>query len=1513
MATNRVRTLEFLPEIFQTPTNAEFLAATLDQIVNPPNVERIQGYIGSKFGYGINAKDYYVVEPTKTRTDYQLDPGVVFTKTNESTATDFITYPGIIDALKLQGGVTNNNQRLFQSQFYSWDSFANLDKIINFNQYYWLPDGPPAVTVASATVFSTNEYIVTDLANGYNIRGAGSAGGSINPILTLLRGGTYTFAVNQASQFWIQGAPGVTGYSPTQPNLYTRDVYGVTNNGATQGFVTFTVPSKTAQDEYNFPGNNLVDVVSTTSFANVNGQLLSTVNNIDGVTALDGLRVMFYNDGIPNEVGYVSTFFGETSFDTNSNDLVSPVTYTVSGCNTSEFTLASGDTADLVVGQTVTFDNPVFGGITGGQVYYIHSITSNATFTISSVLDAVLPLTLTAGSGSMTVNVNQGLYEEGFYTNVNENFYRIQYVGDPSDPTLRLIPDGTIPTEQRIIPQLGIQWISLPFYRNQAGIISLIPYLSAPLSTLYYQDGTSPDKIGVIRIIDSNFTNTLNVTTEILGKKNFTSTNGVIFTNGLKVIFDGDVVPSSYLEGEYYVEGVGSAIELIPTTNLQCPETFTLDTYIPYDTLAYDIGNYDINLYVPLDQDYITIARNSINRNAWSRSNRWFHIDIINATASYNNNSEIPSIYATAEAKAKRPIIEFYPNLRLFDSGAIGKKSIDFIDTKTTDALSTVADQQNYYPDIEVYTDNTGTITATPSNLVSASSLVPGTTYRISSTGSTTDWNIVAGTVGLTYLVGNKIVCAASGTGDGEAVPLVTSTTISIDAADITGKFQVGMYITDSTNLLPNNTQITSISGTTTLTLGVSWETPAQVYGTTVASFVASDNTVNNYALFPGSRVVFAADTDPEVRNKIYISNFSVVYPFTTPVITLTVAEDGLVLPDEQVSVTRGYTNQGTTYFYNGIEWNQAQQKVTVNQAPKFDIFDANGISFGDKTVYASSSFAGCTLFAYGLGAGLDDSILGFPLRYSSINNVGDISFDVTLNSQAFNYVSGTNPITQKVNTGYVYNYTSGGERIRQLGWETAIAPSTQYQLFNFDFDPANPPATYICDVAMTPMPATGEAGWPTIQVYINNIYQDPANYSYVVGENTTTVTLNIDLIESTVVQILLLSTQVSETAYYTVPWNLNNNPFNTDIETANVGDIRGQYQSIFYNNPNTTGQVFGANNYRDLGDLVPYGTAIIQNSASLVLPGVFLRKPDHNLFNALQFNSREYIIYKQLIVDTVNNADYSQRYTPAQMLNLALDQITASKSEEQAFFWSDMLPSKAPYRSNTYTFANSLDTSIYPLTQVYNFSSANYNGVLVYLTTTVNNTTVQTQLIANVDYTISTDSPSLTVTTNLQAGDKITINEYNQTYGSYIPNTPTKLGLYPAFIPQVILDSDYLQPTYFILGHDGSYTKLYGEYNPETGILTDFRDQVLLEFETRIYNNLKLSTIVPIKRYEVIPGFFRDPTYSTTEFYEIYGPAFLNWIGQNRIDYKTQFYNKYDAYTFNYRGAGNKINKKPI
>ena len=1459
MAT-RIRTLNFLPEIFKTETNAQFLAATLDQLVSQPNTEKIEGYVGSKFGYGINANDYYVTEPTKIRTDYQLDSGVAFLKENDTTATDFISYPGIIDSLKLEGALTDNNNRLFNSEFYSWDSFTNLDKIINFNQYYWLPTGPERVVVATDIVYNAAAYVVQSLPNEYLISSETLTTPSSNPTLTLLRGGTYTFAVSQTTQFWIQGEPGVTGYSPTQNNVQTRDVYGVDNNGARNGLVTFTVPQKNALNEYNFPAGPTIGVVCNLPFSQVNGALLKSIGGIDGVTALDGLTVMFYNTGEPDEVAYVNQFYDQTTYDEDGG-----------------------------VAYDATVDYP----------------------------------------GSSIFNYN---YEGGYYTTVNQNFYTITLLGDQSNPQIQLTPSGPIPNNQIITPLFGNEYANRNFYRNTIGTISALPYNSAILDRLYYQDGSNPNKVGILKIVDSNVTNTLNITTQILGKKQYTAPNGVVFTNGLKVLFQGDIYPESYNNVEYYVEGVGTAIELIPVTTLVTPGLFSEGTYIPYDTLAYDVGNYDSSLNVPVEQDYITIARNAISKNAWSRSNRWFHIDVILATAEYNNSPALVTQLTTLANKAKRPIIEFYPNLRLFDSGAYGKAPIDFIDTRNNDAFSQVAGKTNYYPDVAGYTTynaiiapvtgNITTKTATSTTAISNEITLSNVTgVHVNDTivfGGTVFGGIVSGTTYyITNIIGSNITVStlkqgtnlslttSSGTMTTSIYPY--STTITIPTNDATGLFEVGQYISDSTTLLPTITFITNVTiiGSDTV-ITVSWYNQSIIGATSVASVVTADTPLSNYALFDGSRIVFAADDNLEVRNKIYVSHFSTITGSSTPIITLTEAENGLVLADEQTAVYRGYNFRGKDFYFDGLEWKAGQQKTNVNQPPKFDVFDTNNISFGNSEYYLGTSFTGCTLFSYGIGTGANDSVLGFPVRYSSVDNVGDISFDVTLNSQTFNYVSGTTPITENVNTGYIFNYITRIDYVRELGWQTAVSPSVQYQIFEFNWTILNPTNDFVCDI---PAVYSLTTNWPLVQVYINNTYLPSSAYTVTTTNASTTVTIADVSAVDTVVQILILSDKVSTTAYYETPINLNNNPFNTDITTANIGDIRGQYQSIFFNNPNTTGEVFGPNNYRDLGNLVPWGNRIIQNSASLVLPGTFLRKQNHNLFNSILYNSRQYITFKNLLIDTVNNTDYGSYNTASVMLDDALDKMNAAHTNSDSFFWSDMLPQKAPYITNIYSFANSLDISIYPLSRIYNYATANYYGIIVYLI----RDGVKSQLIKGVDYTISSDAPSLTVTKDLLQNDQIIINEYNQTYGSFAPNTPTKLGLYPATIPGVTLDTAYFIPTYFIVGHDGSYNKLYGEYDPVTNTLTDFRDQVLLEYEIRVYNNLKLSNTIPIQEYEVLPGFFRNTGYSYAEFLQIYSESFLNWVGQNRVNYKTQVYNGNGQYTYNYSKSGNRINGEPI
>ena len=294
------RTVDFLPEIFQTPVNRQFLSATLDQLTQEPEFKKTQGYIGRRVGPGVNPNDRYVVELDKTRADYQLEPSVVSLDADRQKIKDVITYPGLLDALKIQGADVQQQDRLWTSEYYCWDPFINFDKFINFSQYYWLPDGPDAVDISSTSVPLTDDFEVTRTDLGYEF--SGLAGN--RPTIYLLRGGSYTFQVNQApNKFWIQLEPGVNGKLAATPNISSRDVLGVGNNGDDVGTITFDVPQADAQQfYYDLPSAGSVDLLTTdiTVFdinnVYLNDFLAAYPNGIDGITSLNQKTIIFTTD-----------------------------------------------------------------------------------------------------------------------------------------------------------------------------------------------------------------------------------------------------------------------------------------------------------------------------------------------------------------------------------------------------------------------------------------------------------------------------------------------------------------------------------------------------------------------------------------------------------------------------------------------------------------------------------------------------------------------------------------------------------------------------------------------------------------------------------------------------------------------------------------------------------------------------------------------------------------------------------------------------------------------------------------------------------------------------------------------------------------------------------------------------------------------------------------------------------------------------------------------------------------
>ena len=1385
----RVRTVEFLPEIFQTSTNRQFLSSTLDQLVQEPSFKKTQGYIGRKIGPGVNPTDAdYVVEPTAERVNYQLEPAVVFKVPDTDTVYDAITYPGITDALKLQGADVTRSDRLYGSQYYAWDPFVDYDKLVNFSEYYWLPTGPLSVNVTGGIIPVKNNITVTRNTGFYSF----SEVEGQNPVITLVRGGSYQFDVaqnkkntvtyrvtNQGNKAYIinyQPNPAITlvrgntyiftlsidGNYPfwikTIASTGVVNPYnnGVSNNGAYDGTVTFTVPQ-------NAP--NTLYYSSQTS-----AQMQGTFNIIDGEP---GTGPGFYIQAQPGVEGYMPETPNISSRDVlgviNNGEDLGTVTFNVPTKTAQNFyyTLTAIDPVDLLSQIKFNEINNVYvddflakyptgiDGVTDLEnrtlVFDIPSLEGTGVDVDTSIAGGWLRTTFYSPTyaADPTPGYNQEPYDlTTSIVSLNERYsvWQIQFNTDGDGRQYMTLSVKIEVNEfEKFKITFGTQWSSTQWYRSDNSYFEQIPLLTAVLDTVYYQDGLDPTLVGEIRLIDPTLETTLDVDT-IIGKKQYTSPNGVQFTNGLIVQFRGNITPESYANNEYFVEGVGEAIVLVPITDMVTPEKYTESVSVSFDVLPYDIGNYDVSANQPAQQDYITINRASPDRNAWSRSNRWFHRQVLEASASYNNSTPLLDL----AARARRPILEFQAGTKLFNSGTAGKNAVNIIDFTTLDAFS-----------------------------------------------------------------------------------------------DVNG--------------------------------------------------VLNNYIIDGYTLVNGSRVIFAADTDPAVRNKIYTVNLispdTVLPLIAEPIINLTVADDGDVSYDNLTVCLDGATLQGKSFWFDGLTWQEAQEKTSVNQPPLFDVF-VDGHSLADINYFPSSTFRGSKLFSYAVdSAGVADTILGFPLRYLTINNVGDIVFDNNFYTDTFVYVQNRVSLTEQISQGFVHRYTDRVIYNRKIGWATAPYQNATYQQFQFTY--TGQPLLLdvrVRDQIIDPyVPQT----YPVLKLYVGSKFRDPSTYTYTQTDFTTIINVDSTVAIGETIIVLALSDQVSDVAFYQVPSNLENNALNQDPSTVTLGTVRTHYETICQNLITIQGTINGSNNSRDLGYIAPYGLNILQQSAPLTLTGYFLRDQNYEFFSALEFNSREYIKYKTQLLDIVAARDWGTQ-TSAQILTNAVALLTAGRTEASPFYWSDMLPARTVYASTTYTHTP-ISTNTFNTSRVYDFNSSNYYAVLVYVNGRL--------LTLNFEYTVATDAPTITITAPLAVGDTIIIQEFDTTVGSYVPNTPTKMGFYPAYRPQIYVDTTYITPTTVIQGHDGSITVAFN----------DIRDEILLDFETRIYNNLKIHSTLPIKTVDIIPGQFRTTEYSLSEVTDILSADFLTWVGSNKLDYSAQQYIATNPWTYNYSQSSNKLTGAPL
>ena len=534
-----------------------------------------------------------------------------------------------------------------------------------------------------------------------------------------------------------------------------------------------------------------------------------------------------------------------------------------------------------------------------------------------------------------------------------------------------------------------------------------------------------------------------------------------------------------------------------------------------------------------------------------------------------------------------------------------------------------------------------------------------------------------------------------------------------------------------------------------------------------------------------GQRIIFAADVNPFIQNNVYQVDIVKIGNFYKLILLPT--SDSVPDIGNSVLVFQGTSYGGTTWHFDGSTWVYSQQHTSINQAPLFELFDNNGISFSDRKYYLSN-FNGNKIFGYSINYNNPiDPVLGLQLEYRNINAVGSFLFK--------NYFADTNIAIS----------------INNVNTETIPQSLTNIKI-----------------------------GSKFI-----NIWNTSTDHNILINDST---------------------------GYYNVPLSLTNNPLNGVVSNFTLSDLSEHIQT---------------------------NTRLIINATPIAFAMNFIGKKEHSVINAINKSSALYNYFKLSLINQTSLI--SNVIDPVSALDEILSSFNTGKTLQSPYYLSDMLGYGVDKNTITYTVSNTA-TSYYALSKEFTLSTATFNSVLIYLN--------GNQLSYGIDYKFDQVDPYVNISANLTIGDTITINAYNDTRGSFIPPTPTKLGLYPSYIPKIYADDTYANgPVNVIQGHDGSLMVAFNDY----------RDAILLEYELRVFNNIKVQYRPELFDVNISnSGAFRDfkniSDYSYQEINSILEQDFIKWAGSYGVDYTTN--NSYDfsnPFTWNYKNSFNPTLNVPV
>ena len=1451
-----------LPGVLQTNAVKNFFESTVEQLYSESNVEVIKGYIGTRTSYDSGLSGAWIPHKDHIRDEYSLSPVVNTINSNSGVSENFIFFDEFTSTLENYGVDTTDQNLTFSEDFTTFIPPLDIDKLINFQEYYWDPEGPKAISVAGTV----------DNAIDVSIDVVGKKSFTPTEGIAFKNGMVIKFTgefVSPASfvgiEYIVEGVGNSISLVPKDDNFNTRFAtaeFGQWDGTAFSLSNTSVVHSASSVTSITVLTPGLGYVNPTVTVANITGNYsniataTATANAQGSVTA-----ITVTNANVTHSyTGQIGLTISDTAVEPN---IVEAITFPAGQDEVTTKTVTLDSLSNVKAGQLVTFSTGtgIVSSISNDGIA-THDFSTESFVRTPGEYRGVASTTSGSGSGAtFDVIIDSGIATVNSISSANTN----RVAGTYTNVSPQVVEDvlTTAEIEQSVNGTIIGAFNSATASYGISDIVTHHGYYYRMLRSDY--SNTNPD-FPVRPASDPLSYSYWQIVPHIIPSNGTNATFDItINSSGAATSVTSNVIGNNYRVGERVnidITSLGGGAEQPGDLTFNVA---TLTGKVTNVTINKPGANYSAS-------DTITIADTELN----GVLSDVLTFDVVTVSDSITltdsislSNADLTTSFVGTGLSARINADSFS-----FTQDADGDVSVTITNSQAVSSINP-NDASDYYLQGGVYSFDKDTDGDYIGDSVWGGTLSQKKKDYTTLQRGSANKNVWS-RVNFWYHKNNYLDAGS---------PLPSKVN------------RASRPIFEFNKDLELINHGTKSRGTVLLSAGVNLLGDLQGQSSNVF--------IDGSAIVSGTTIVFPAET-PEISKYVYqitvdtTAKTIAIAPLPDPVDS---TQNFIFADGDVIAIKTGSLGIGKEYYYSSTDGLVlAQEKITTNQAPLFKLYDDKKNYLGDDVLYPQSTFTGNKIFGLTESVSITkDKEYNLPLEYKSFSNSSEISFTNFIDNSPVSYVPFGSTDSTNVIGNYYYKLLKTDNEYHNI-FVNSNKPSTQkivtrYIYTQTDVDNFVDEFSTGCVVDIDINNATGY----NLDVYINGVIRTDFVYSNSKIKFNNFTKLNAkDIIDIFAVSITGKTPSITGKSNFALPLSWEKNPFNKQISTIAQPEFLPHFKEYIEGQDGLVGDALNVNNFTNTAQESKYATKLVKSNDDLMLGAFLLDDQPHNLIQALRFTSGEYTRFKRRLRSEItkqfNTTDFALQ-TNEKLLETVLRTIISYSSGKNVFSQTYVLPFGDNYTTETIT-VNDIAQKVYTFTTNIDVTTLE-NSMLVYNV----NGPVNTLLNVDQDYTITSTTPiAITLTDSYAplAGDKIVTKFYNENRDSaQCPPTPSTMGMYPLYQPALISDTSFTTAKTLIVGHDGSRTPAYN----------DKRDDILLEFENRIYNaakkELRNANSHPILNvFDIRPGAFRT-NISLLNYNDLLNTDFAKWETENKTNHVVnEFYNESDTFSYNYRGT---------